>query len=62
MTLREFSKMVKVLKAHRVKNNFISVTYADRLSINTLSAEKTVLIENRGGALRSLYHAKSKEI
>jgi hypothetical protein len=55
MTKKEFSKTVKIYKSHKLANNFISVTYAYVLSANTVSTEKTVQIENKGGALNSLY-------
>ena len=55
MTKKEFSKTVKIYKSHPVKNGFISITYATVLAPYTVSTEETVCIENKGGALTSLY-------
>jgi hypothetical protein len=55
MTKKEFSKTIIIYKSHKLKNNFISITYASVLAINKVSTEKIVEIENTGGALTSLY-------
>ena len=55
MTAREFCKEnVVIYKSHKLKNNFISVTFAHRYNANTVSTKKTVQIENIGGAAKSL--------
>ena len=56
MTKKEFAKTVKIYKSHNLANGFISVTYAYILGDNTVSAQHTVSIENKGGALTSLYN------
>lgn len=56
MTKAEFSKTVKIYKSHKLANGFISVTYANVLNEGTVSTERTVEIEDKGGALTSLYH------
>ena len=58
MTKKEFSKTVKIYKSHKLKNGFISVTYAYILGHNTVSTEHTVAIEDKGGALTSLHYDK----
>lgn len=55
MTKQEFSKTVRIYKSHKLRNGFISVTYADILGPNTISTENKVEIEDKGGALTSLY-------
>ena len=55
-TFNEFKKDVVFYKSHKLKNGFISITYAVILGTNTVSTEKTVEIENNGGALHSLYN------
>lgn len=55
MTKSEFSKTVKIYKSHKLKDGYISITYAHLLSPSTVSTERTVEIEDRGGALTSLY-------
>ena len=55
MTKQEFSKTVKIYKSHKLTNGFISITYATLLGQNAISTEKTVNIEDKGGALTSLY-------
>jgi len=55
MTKQEFKQTVKIYKSHKLKNNFISITYATILNNNTVSTETTIEIENNGGALNSLY-------
>lgn len=54
-TIKEFKKDVKIYKSHKLKNGFISVTYAYVYNSTTCSTEETVEIENKGGALHSLY-------
>ena len=54
-TIKEFSKTVKIYKSHKLKNGFISITYATILGCDTISTERTIEIENKGGALQSLY-------
>ena len=56
MTKKEFSKKVQIYKSHKLANGFISVTYAYRLGNNTVSTQHTVGIEDKGGALTSLYN------
>ena len=51
MTKQEFSKTVKIYK-------FISITYANILSPTTVSTEIKVELEDKGGALTSLYNYK----
>lgn len=58
MTKQEFSKTVKIYKSHKLANGFISITYANKLSSTTVSDEIVVEIENKGGALTSLYKFK----
>lgn len=53
----EFKKTVKIYRSHNLKNNFISVTYAF-INKNTVGISRTVEIENKGGALTSLYFEK----
>lgn len=55
MTKKEFSKTVRIYKSHKLANGFISVTFAYVLSETTVSDERTVQIEDAGGALTSLY-------
>ena len=55
MTKKEFSKKVKIYKSHKMRNGFISVTYANILGNNAVSTQRTVEIEDKGGALTSLY-------
>lgn len=55
MTKTEFGKTVKIYKSHKLANGFISVTYAYILGDNAVSTERTVEIEDKGGALASLY-------
>jgi len=55
MTKKEFRKTVKIYRSHTLKNNFISITYATILDSNTVSDETTIEIENKGGAMNSLY-------
>ncbi|KAF5029303.1 hypothetical protein DSECCO2_650000 [anaerobic digester metagenome] len=56
ITKKEFSKTVKIYKSHKLKNGFVSVTYASVLGNNAVSTERTIVIEDKGGALTSLYH------
>ena len=51
----EFSKAVIIYRSHKLRNGFISVTYANRLNETTVSVSKKVEIEDKGGALTSLY-------
>lgn len=55
MTKQEFSKTLRIYKSHRLANGLISITYATLLGQNAISTEKTIQIENKGGALTSLY-------
>ena len=56
MTIRkDFAKTVKIYKSHRLANGLISVTYANILSANTISTERTECVLNVGGALKSLF-------
>ncbi len=55
MTKKEFSKTLKIYKSHKLSNGFISITYATLLGQNAISAERTIKIEDKGGALTSLY-------
>lgn len=61
MTKKEFAKTVEIYKSHKLRNGFISVTYAHLLGNNTVSTEITEEIENKGGALTSLYYSKCSE-
>lgn len=54
-TIKDFKNTVKIYKSHKLKNDFVSITYAVKLGPNTVSTEQTVEIENKGGALHSLY-------
>ena len=55
MTTREFTKTgVVIYKSHKLKNNFISVTFAYRYNATTVSTIKKLEIENKGGAAKSL--------
>ena len=56
MTKQQFSKTVKIYKSHKLANRFISITYANVLSDTTVSTEIKVEIEDKGGALSSLYN------
>jgi hypothetical protein len=58
MTKQQFSKTVKIYKSHKLANRFISITYANVLSDTTVSTEIKVEIEDKGGALSSLYNYK----
>ena len=58
MTKQEFSKTVKIYKSHKLGNDLISVTYAYILSNNAISTQHTEAVEDKGGALTSLYNAK----
>lgn len=61
MSKTEFAKTVIICKSHKLKNGFISVTYAYVLGHNTVSTERKVEIEDMGGALTSLfYHLTNK--
>ena len=53
--VKDFKKCVKIYKSHKLKNGFISVTYAYLYNSTTCSTEETIEIENKGGALHSLY-------
>lgn len=59
-TLKEFKTGVRVYKSHPIKNNLISITYATVLGANTVSTQKTIVIEKNGGALYSLFNHFSK--
>lgn len=55
MTTREFTKTeVVIYKSHKLKNNFLSVSFAYRYNETTVSTQKTLIIENKGGAAQSL--------
>jgi len=56
MKKQEFSKTVRIYKSHKLANGFISITYATLLAGNSISTENTVKIENKGGALTSLFN------
>jgi len=56
MTKKEFAKTVQIYKSHKLANGFISITYANVLGPNTVSTQETVAIEDKGGALTSLYN------
>lgn len=56
MTKQEFKSATKIYKSHTLANGMISVTYAAVLGSNSVSTEKTVVVEKRGGALGSLYN------
>jgi hypothetical protein len=58
ITKKQFSETVKIYKSHRLAYNLISVTYAYILGTGTISSQHTIIIENRGGALTSLYNYK----
>ena len=58
MTKSEFAKTVTIYKSHKLKNGFISVTYAYVLAPNTVSTAHTEEIEHKGGTLTSLYIEK----
>jgi len=55
MNLTEFKATVEIYKSHNLKNNFISITYANVLCNNSVGTESTIEIEKNGGALISLY-------
>ena len=54
-TIKDFKKDVIIYKSHKLKNGFISITYATILGYNVVSTERTIEVENKGGALHSLY-------
>ena len=54
-TIKEFKKDVIIYKSHKLKNDFVSITYAVKFSRDTCTNEKTIEIENKGGVLHSLY-------
>lgn len=55
ITKKEFAKTVIIDRSHKLRNGFISVTYAYILGNNAVSTQYTVEIEDKGGALTSLY-------
>jgi hypothetical protein len=55
MTKQDFSKTVVIYKSHKLANRFISITYAYLLGNNSVSTENKIEIEDKGGALTSLY-------
>lgn len=59
ITKTEFAKTVKIYKSHRLKNGFISITYAYVIGDNTVSEQHTEEIEDKGGALTSLWIEKT---
>ena len=61
MSKSEFAKTVVIYKSHKLKNNFISVTYAYVLGHNTVSTDRKVEIENMGGALTSLFYHETNQ-
>lgn len=61
MTKQEFSKTVEIYRSHKLKNNFISVSFAYILDETCKSVSQTVQIENTGGALTSLYNFKTNQ-
>jgi hypothetical protein len=56
-TLKEFKKDFVIYKSHKLANGFISITFASRLSTNTVSTQTTIKVENIGGAWKSLYNS-----
>lgn len=62
MNKREFSKNVRIYKSHKLKNGYISITFAWILQRNpvgivtTVSTQSTVELENQGGALTTLWN------
>ena len=54
-TFKDFKNNVIIYKSHKLKNGFISITYAVIFSRNVCSNEKTIEIEDKCGALHSLY-------
>ena len=54
-TIKDFKKDVVIYKSHKLKNGFISITYAVKFGSNAFSNEKTIEIEDKGGALHSLF-------
>ena len=56
MTKQEFSKTVRIYKSHKLANGFISIIYATLLGQNAISTERTIKVEDNGGALTSLYN------
>lgn len=55
MTIRQFTKtQVIIYKSHLLKNNFISVTFAYRLNPTTVSTDKKLIIDKKGGGAQSL--------
>ena len=58
MTKSEFKKTVIIYRSHELKNGLISVTFAPCLNANTIGISRKVAIENKGGALTSLYYDK----
>jgi hypothetical protein len=56
MTKQEFKSTVRIYKSHPLAKGLISITYASVLGKNTVSTERTVVVEKIGGALTSLYN------
>ena len=54
-TFKDLKNNVIIYKSHKLNNGFISITYAVIFSRNACSNEKTIEIEDHGGALHSLY-------
>ena len=40
-TIKDFKNTVKIYKSHKLKNGFISITYAVKLGSNACTNEKT---------------------
>lgn len=55
MTKNQFKQTVRIYKHHILANGLISITYAHVLGRNTVSSERTIIIDKNGGALNSLY-------
>lgn len=58
MSKKEFKNGIIIYRSHRLKNGFISVTFAHKLNETTVTVSKKVEIEDKGGALTSLYFDK----
>ena len=56
MTKKEFSKRVRIYKYHKLAGGFLKITYATLLGEGSISTEKSLKIEDNGGALTSLYN------
>ena len=54
-TINDFRKYVKIYKSHKLKNGFISIAYVILFGNDACSEEHIIEVENKGGALHSLY-------